>query len=87
MKPSYHEAAKLLREDDKYKSDIPIVFGKVDATLEKDLASRYDIAGYPTLLIFRKYQGQTHKYEYEGPRDPAECKLLAKQKITKLMFC
>lgn len=64
MKPFYHEAAKILRNDESVKSDKPVVFAKVDATIEQDLASRFQIQGYPTLKIFRKGV----PYEYDGPR-------------------
>lgn len=64
MKPFYHEAAKILREDETVRSDKPVVFSKVDATIEPDLASRFQIQGYPTLKIFRKGT----PFEYDGPR-------------------
>jgi hypothetical protein len=75
MKPFYHEAAKLLREHERYKTDMPVVFAKVDATAEKALVSKFEITdNFPTIFIFRKYEGQLHRSEYEGPRQPAECK-------------
>lgn len=71
MKPFYHDAARLLNGDDeKFKGDKVIRLGKVDATVEQSLASRFEIDGYPTLKIFRKGQA----YDYEGPRQDGEGK-------------
>ena len=64
MKPHYHEAAKLLRVDESIKTDKPVVLAKVDATIERDLAEKYEIKGYPTIKIFRKGA----EYDYQGPR-------------------
>lgn len=60
LAPEYERAARHLKKLPK-----AITLGKVDATMEKDLAKRFDVTGYPTLLIFRK--GKAVKYE--GPRD------------------
>lgn len=68
MKPYYQEAARLLREDNSIKSDKKIVLAKVDATVEVQLAARFQIQGYPTLKIFRKGQA----FDYEGPRKEAK---------------
>ena len=58
--PELEKAAKTLNKREK-----PIVIGKVDATIESDLASRFDVTGYPTMVIFRKGK----KFEYNGPRN------------------
>lgn len=46
-------------------NDPPVPFAKVDATEEKELGSKYEVKGYPTLKVFRK--GEAHAYD--GPRD------------------
>lgn len=68
MMPFYHEAAKLLKENESFKTDKPVAFAKVDATLEKNLTARFDIKGFPTLHLIRK--GLV--YDYEGPRSEAK---------------
>lgn len=60
LAPEYERAAKLLE-----KLPTPIKLAKVDATLEKDLAVRYNVQGYPTLFIFRRGK----HFKYDGPRD------------------
>ena len=58
LAPHFARAAEALR-------DSPVIFGKVDITTEKELASRFQIAHVPTILgylagrngIYLKYNG------------------------------
>lgn len=60
LAPEYSKAAKAMKT-----TDPAVPFAKVDATVETDLASKFEIGGYPTLKIFRKGV----PYEYDGPRE------------------
>ena len=62
MKPYYEKAALMFKREEKFKNKPK--FAKVDATVDKELGARFEIAGFPTLKIFRK--GVVHKYD--GPR-------------------
>lgn len=60
LAPEYEKAAKVLKENQ------PVVLlGAVDATVETDLASRFDVSGYPTLKFFKKGTA----FDYDGPRN------------------
>lgn len=59
MTPTYAAAAKQLAD-----SGSEIKLASVDATLEQDLAKRFDVKGYPTLKFFS--EGAT--IEYNGGR-------------------
>lgn len=59
LAPEYKVAAKELLSHDP-----PIPLAKVDATSNEDLASKYEVTGYPTMKVF--HNGVP--YEYEGPR-------------------
>ena len=48
LAPEYEKAAQLLKADE----NIDTVLAKVDATEEKDLASKYGVRGFPTLKYF-----------------------------------
>jgi len=39
---------------------------KVDCTVEKDLATRFGVKGFPTIKLFK--EGQTEIVDYKGPR-------------------
>lgn len=60
LAPEYEKAAKELSQ-----RSPPIPLAKVDATVESEVASRFDVTGYPTLKMFRK--GKV--FDYNGPRE------------------
>ena len=59
LAPEYSKAATQLKE-----MNSEIRLGKVDATVEKELAQSRDIKGYPTLTFFRNRS----PIDYSGPR-------------------
>uniref|UniRef100_A0A665WCE8 Protein disulfide-isomerase A4 n=1 Tax=Echeneis naucrates TaxID=173247 RepID=A0A665WCE8_ECHNA len=60
LAPEYEKAAKELSQ-----RSPPIPLAKVDATVESEIATRFEVTGYPTLKIFRK--GKV--FDYNGPRE------------------
>jgi len=48
LAPEYANAAQHLA-----KNDLSVKLGKVDATIESDLAEQFGIRGYPTLKFFK----------------------------------
>lgn len=62
LAPEYERAAKQLLTLPK-----PIKLAKIDATVEKGLAEKFSVSGYPTLLLFRRGK----QYKYTGPREEA----------------
>ncbi|TRY67207.1 hypothetical protein TCAL_02918 [Tigriopus californicus] len=60
LAPEYEKAAKSLSE-----SESPIKLAKVDATIEKELGTRFGVQGYPTLKFFKNGSPK----DFNGPRD------------------
>ncbi|KAK5850205.1 hypothetical protein PBY51_014473 [Eleginops maclovinus] len=60
LAPEYEKAAKDLSQ-----RSPPIPLAKVDATVESEVASRFEVTGYPTIKIFRKGK----MFDYNGPRE------------------
>lgn len=57
MLPEFEKAAQELKKS--REGAIPLA--KVDATVETDLASKYEVTGYPTLKVFRKGKASNYK--------------------------
>jgi protein disulfide-isomerase A1 len=64
LAPKYAELAKIMKDE----HNIPI--GKVDSTVETELAKKYGIQGYPTLKLFVKGS----PVDYKGAREVNDMK-------------
>ena len=77
LEPEWNEAATKLKGQ--------VKIGKVDATIEKDLAGRYGIQGFPTIKVFDYGEGKTDSSAktYEGARDASGIITYASQLLEK----
>lgn len=62
LEPEYAQAAKNLKGQ--------VKLGKVDATVEQELAARFDVRGYPTVKVFDYGLSKSYQtaYDYPGER-------------------
>jgi len=60
LAPEYIKAAEILEKDGE-----GVILAEVNAEDETELASRFDVHGYPTLYVFHKGE----KSDYKGPRE------------------
>lgn len=58
MKPDFSKLAKFMNENNK-----PVKIAKVDATVHGEIATKFNVQGYPTLFYFQN--GEPKNYEGE----------------------
>ncbi|KAF9124404.1 hypothetical protein BGW39_008234 [Mortierella sp. 14UC] len=66
MSPTYEKLA------DDFVNDNNVVVAKVDAAVEKDLAAKYGVTGYPTIKYFPAFPSGATPQEYSGGRSEQE---------------
>lgn len=64
LAPKYEQLAQV------FAGEAGVVIANVDATVSPELATRYDVTGYPTLKVFP--QKTTEPVNYEGARELPE---------------
>jgi len=69
LAPEWEEAASILKQNE-IASLYGIVLASVDAIVEKSLAEKYQISGFPSIKIFEGHNA-LEPVNYEGPRQAA----------------
>jgi len=72
LEPEYKKAAKEMKDE-----GLKSVLAKVDATEEKELGSKYEVTGFPTIIYF--VNGEKNKV-FDGARDAAGVKSWMKKR-------
>jgi len=76
LEPHWNQAANELKGK--------IKIGKVDATVQQKLGSRFKVQGYPTIKIFPPGSKTDNKAQnYDGPRDSSGIVAIALEKLEK----
>jgi len=73
MKPAWDQLG------DEFSGSATVLIGDVDCTVEKDLCSKYDVKGFPTIKYFT--DGDQTGQAYEGGRDFDSLKTFASENL------
>lgn len=70
LKPAYHKLAKLIHKDGQYAVNVASV--NCDKDSNKELCARYQVSGFPTILVFRppKYDSTKKSKVYNHAVEP-----------------
>lgn len=66
LAPEWEKAATALKGDTSAGREITLAM--VDATVERSLAEKFHVGGFPTIKIFEDHNAASAS-DYEGPRD------------------
>ncbi|AAZ12643.1 protein disulfide isomerase, putative [Trypanosoma brucei brucei TREU927] len=73
LKPKWEELAKEMKDE------TSVVIARLDADKHRNVAERFDVRGYPTLLLFAR--SKKEGLRYEGARDVAALKEFVKSNM------
>lgn len=77
MRPLQADEAGLGQARDEFADSKTVLIGDVDCTVEKDLCSKYDVKGFPTIKTFIDGSEEA----YEGGRDYDSLKAFADENL------